>query len=72
MPLPPNQSNGKHTGSDGNNTSCCSDKGVVSARREKTQAAQQRVIEAQTSLSAEVHQNHVLRGGGAGKRWQDG
>ena len=37
VPLPPCKSNTKVPKFDGNSTSRCSDKGVVCARREKTQ-----------------------------------
>ena len=40
-PSRPCENNGKSTENDGNNTSCCSDKRVVCAHREKTQAAKQ-------------------------------
>ena len=42
---------------DGNNTSCCSDKGLGDAHREKTEAAKQCIIEARQPR----HQNYALR-----------
>ena len=40
----------KTTENDGNSTCCCSDKGVVHMHRQKTQAAEQCIIEAQTVM----------------------
>ena len=37
-PLPPCESNTKCLNFEGNNSSCCSDRGGVCARREETQA----------------------------------
>ena len=75
MGLPPfatRQSSGKITENDGNNTSRCSDEGVVRAPSETTHAAKHRIIEAQTAMSTEVHRSHVLQGGGGGgDKWQD-
>ena len=47
----------------GINTLCCSDKGVVRAHHEKTNAAKQCIIETQVAISMEVHRSHVLEGG---------
>ena len=59
---------GQRTENDGSNTSCCSDSGVVYAHSEKTQAAKQCIMEAQTAMSMEVHQSHVLNGGAKSRR----
>ena len=45
-------------------------RGVVCAHREKTHAAQQCVIEAQTPMSTAVHQTHVRNAGRGGGGWQ--
>ena len=49
-----------YTENDRNDTSCRSNKGFVRAHRERTPAAKQRIIEAPTVMSMEVHQGHVL------------
>ena len=54
-PLRPCENNGKNSENDGNNTSLCSNKGVVCVQREKTQAVMQ-CIEAQTAMSMRVPQ----------------
>ena len=48
-------------------------RGGVCAHRKKTSAAKQCIIEAQTTVSTEVHRSQVLKGagGGGGNKWQD-
>ena len=51
VPHPLARENGKSSANAGNNTSRCSDKGVVGAHCERTRAATQCIIKAQTALS---------------------
>ena len=47
-------------------------KALFARHREKTRAAKQCIVEAQTAMSMKVHRSHVLKGGGgAAKKWQD-
>ena len=63
VPRPPCGNSGKQsTENDRNITSYFSDKCVVCAHHENTQAAKQHHIEAQTAMSGGLNQRHSLKG----------